>query len=166
MARVFGVDEEQAALAGLLHDCAKCMPLAQMLKAAKDEDVDDVMKESKALMHAVAGRCVAASVYNVRDEAVLSAIRWHTTGCANMTPLDKIIYLADMIEPNRKPFDGLQQLRELCMTDLDAAMHSALRMSLEYVRKQGKTLHPDTLAALKTYEPQLNADQIEEEMNT
>ena len=166
MARVFGVDEEQAALAGLLHDCAKCMPLAQMLKAAKREDVDDVMKESKALMHAVAGRCVAASVYNVRDEAVLSAIRWHTTGCANMTTLDKIIYLADMIEPNRKPFDGLQQLRELCMTDLDAAMHSALRMSLEYVRKQGKTLHPDTLAALKTYEPQLNADQIEEEMNT
>ena len=166
MARVFGEDEEKAALAGLLHDCAKCMPLAQMLKAAKHEDVDDVMKESKALMHAVAGRCVAASVYNVRDEAVLSAIRWHTTGCANMTPLDKIIYLADMIEPNRKPFDGLQQLRELRMTDLDAAMHSALRMSLEYVRKQGKTLHPDTLAALKTYEPQLNADQIEEEMNT
>ena len=152
MARIFGVDEEQAALAGLLHDCAKCMPLAQMIKAARHEDVDDVMKTSKALMHAVAGRCIAESVYNVKDEAVLSVIRWHTTGCAQMTPLEKIIYLADMIEPNRKPFEGLEQLRALCMTDLDAAMHRALRMSLEHVQEQGKTLHPDTLAALAAYE--------------
>ena len=56
MARQFGVDEEKAALAGLLHDCAKCMPLSQMTKAAKNEKLDPVMKESKALMHAVAGR--------------------------------------------------------------------------------------------------------------
>lgn len=166
MARIFGVDEEQAALAGLLHDCAKCMPLSQMTKAARHEDVDDVMKSSKALMHAVAGRCIAEDVYNVKDEEVLSAIRWHTTGRAQMTPLEKIIYLADMIEPNRKPFEGLEQLRVLCMTDLDAAMHRALSMSLEHVREQGKTLHPDTLAALQTYEPQLKADQIEEDMNS
>lgn len=166
MARIFGVDEEQAALAGLLHDCAKCMPLAQMAKAARHEDVDDVMKTSKALMHAVAGRCIAEDVYNVKDEEVLSAIRWHTTGRAQMTALEKIIYLADMIEPNRKPFDGLEELRVLCKTDLDAAMHRALSMSLEHVREQGKTLHPDTLAALQTYEPQLKADQIEEDMNS
>lgn len=166
MARIFGVDEEQAALAGLLHDCAKCMPLAQMTKAARHEDVDDVMKTSKALMHAVAGRCIAEDVYNVKDEEVLSAIRWHTTGRAQMTPLEKIIYLADMIEPTRKSFDGLEELRVLCRTDLDAAMHRALSMSLEHVREQGKTLHPDTLAALRTYEPQLKADQIEEDMNS
>ena len=155
MARVFGEDEEKAALAGLLHDCAKCMPLSQMIKAAKHARVDDVMKESKALMHAVAGMCVAEDVYNVHDEAVLSAIRWHTTGRAEMTRLEKIIYLADVIEPNRKPFPGLEELRKLCTEDLDAAMHMALRMSLEHVREQGKTLHPDTLAALTTYEPQL-----------
>ena len=133
MARVFGEDEEKAAHAR----------------------VDDVMKESKALMHAVAGMCVAEDVYNVHDEAVLSAIRWHTTGRAEMTRLEKIIYLADVIEPNRKPFPGLEELRKLCTEDLDAAMHMALRMSLEHVREQGKTLHPDTLAALTTYEPQL-----------
>lgn len=153
MAKVFGVDEEQAALAGLLHDCAKCMPLEKMLKAAKHEDVDSVMKESRALMHAVAGRCVAMDMYNVEDEAVLDAIRWHTTGRANMTALDKIIYLADMIEPNRKPYPGLEELRRLCMKDLDEAMHTALRMSLEHVKEQGKTLHPDTMAALAAYEP-------------
>jgi len=152
MARIFGVSEEQAALAGLLHDCAKCMPLERMLKAAKHEEVDPVMKESKALMHAVAGRCVARDVYNVEDEAVLDAIRWHTTGRADMTALDKIIYLADMIEPSRKPYPGLEPLRALCMKDLDQAMHTALQMSLKHVQEQGKTLHPDTMAALAAYE--------------
>ena len=155
MARVFGEDEEKAALAGLLHDCAKCMPLSQMIKAARHADVDPVMKESKALMHAVAGRCVAQDVYGVQDEDVLGAIRWHTTGRAGMTRLEKIIYLADVIEPNRKPYPGLEDLRALCMQDLDGAMHTALRMSLEHVREQGKTLHPDTLAALADYEPEL-----------
>lgn len=155
MARAFGEDEEKAALAGLLHDCAKCMPLAQMIKAAKREDIDPVMKESKALMHALAGCCTARDVYGVQDEDVLSAIRWHTTGHAQMTRLEKIIYLADMIEPNRKPYPGLEALRALCFTNLDEAMHTALRMSLEHVQEQGKTLHPDTLAALKDYEPQM-----------
>ena len=159
MARVFGEDEEKAALAGLLHDCAKCMPLSQMIKAARRADVDPVMKESKALMHAVAGRCVAQDVYGVQDEDVLGAIRWHTTGHAGMTRLEKIIYLADVIEPNRKPYPGLEALRALCIQDLDGAMHTALRMSLEHVREQGKTLHPDTLAALADYEPELAREQ-------
>lgn len=159
MARVFGENEEKAALAGLLHDCAKCMPLSQMVKAAKHADVDPIMKESKALMHAVAGRCVAESVYGVQDEDVLGAIRWHTTGHANMTRLEKIIYLADVIEPNRKPYPGLEALRAQCMQDLDGAMHTALRMSLEHVKEQGKTLHPDTLAALAMYEPELAQDE-------
>lgn len=104
MARQFGVNEERAGLAALLHDCAKCMPLSQMVKTAKGESLDDMMLESKALMHAVAGMCLAKSVYGVEDEAVLSAIRWHTTGRAGMTDLEKIVYLADMIEPNRKPY--------------------------------------------------------------
>ena len=153
MARAFGEDEEKAALAGLLHDCAKGMTLTQMLKTAKKEPVDDVMKVSKALMHAVAGMCAAQETYDVRDPEVLGAIRWHTTGRAGMTRLEKIIYLADMIEPNRKPFDGLEALRAACMRDLDEAMHMALRMSLEHVQSQGKTLHPDSMAALAEYEP-------------
>lgn len=152
MARRFGENEERAALAGLLHDCAKCMTLAQMQKAVKDQNVDSVMRESKALMHALAGMCVARDVYGVEDEQVLSAIRWHTTGHGQMTGLEKIIYLADMIEPGRKPYQGLDELRAACMRDLDEAMHMALSMSLEYVREQGKTLHPDTMAALWMYE--------------
>ena len=71
-----------------MHDCAKCMPLSQMTKAAKNEKLDPVMKESKALMHAVAGAHVAQDVYDVHDPEVLGAIRWHTTGHANMTKLE------------------------------------------------------------------------------
>ena len=152
MARRFGADEEKAELAGLLHDCAKCMTLEQMLKAAKGEEADAVMRESRALMHAVAGMCVARDIYGVTDPAVLSAIRWHTTGRAGMSRLEKIIYLADIIEPNRKPFPEIERLRTLAMTDLDEAMHYALRTSLEHIRKQGKTLHEDTEAALLMYE--------------
>ena len=152
MALLFGEDPQKAALAGLLHDCAKCMTLTQMVKAAKGVPLDPVMKESKALMHAVAGMCVAKNVYGVDDPDVLGAIRWHTTGHAGMTRLEKIIYLADMIEPSRKPYPGLEEIRALCWKDLDLAMHTALTMSLEHVVSQGKTLHPDTLAALQEYE--------------
>ena len=152
MACMFGVSEEKASLAGLLHDCAKCMALSQMVKAARQLPLDPVMKESKALMHSVAGMCIAQTVYGVTDPEVLGAIRWHTTGRAGMTSLEKIIYLADMIEPHRKTYPGLEELREACLTDLNEALRMALRMSLEHVRQQGKTLHPDTMAALAYYE--------------
>ena len=155
MAEKFGVDEEKAALAGLLHDCAKCMPLSQMTKAAKNEKLVPLMKVSYGLFHAVGRGQVAQDVNDVHDPEVLGAIRWHTTGHANMTKLEKIVYLADMIEPNRKPYPGLEALRKLCMTDLDEAMHMALLMSLDHVREQGKPLHPDTMAALAEYEPGL-----------
>ena len=152
MAKRFGEDEHKAEMAGLLHDCAKCMPLSQMIKAAKDVPIDPMMRESKALMHAVAGSCVAKDIYGVEDADVLLAIRWHTTGHAGMTRLEKIVYLADMIEPGRKAYPGLEALRVLCKQDLELAMHQALRMSVEHVREEGKPLHPDTLAALEDYE--------------
>ena len=69
-----------------------------------------------------------------------------------MTNLEKIIYLSDVIEPNRKPFPGIEPLRELAKENLDEAMHYALRMSLEHIREQGKTLHEDTMAAFLEYD--------------
>ena len=135
MAEKFGVDEEKAALAGLLHDCAKCMPLSQMTKAAKNEKLDPVMKESKALMHAVAGAHVAQDVYDVHDPEVLGAIRWHTTGHANMTKLEKIVYLADMIEPNRT-YPGVDAIREAAARDLDAGVLLALERTIAFLQEE------------------------------
>lgn len=152
MAEIFHEDVEKAGLAGLLHDCAKCLSLDKMNKAVRNYPVDEMMRNSKSLLHSAAGRCLAESVYGVTDPEVLEAIRWHTTGHANMTRLEKIVFLADIIEPSRKLFPGIEKLRKLCMTDLEAAMHEALLMSLDHVAKQGKPLHPDTLMALTQYE--------------
>ena len=141
MAEKFGVDEEKAALAGLLHDCAKCMPLSQMTKAAKNEKLDPVMKESKALMHAVAGAHVAQDVYDVHDPEVLGAIRWHTTGHANMTKLEKIVYLADMISAERD-YPDVDVMREKAAESLNAGMAYALKYSLiKLVRREALIPH-------------------------
>ena len=84
----------------------------------------------------------------MHDPEVLGAIRWHTTGHANMTKLEKIVYLADMIEPNRKPYPGLEALRKPAWPIWTRRMHMALLMSLDHVREQGETPAPDTMAAL------------------
>ena len=95
MAEIFHEDVEKAGLAGLLHDCAKCLSLDKMNKAVRNYPVDEMMRNSKSLLHSAAGSCLAESVYGVTDPEVLEAIRWHTTGHANMTRLEKIVFLAD-----------------------------------------------------------------------
>ena len=150
MARCFHEDEEKAALAGLLHDCAKCLPLDKMIKAAKGEKPDAVMRESKALMHALAGMCMARELYGVEDEAVLSAIRWHTTGRPAMSLLEKIIYMADYIEPCRN-FEGVEPLRKLAYENLDKAMALGLEMSIADIRSYGNPVHEMSAAALAYY---------------
>lgn len=150
MAERFGVDKDKASQAGLLHDCAKNCTLDKMLELTRQggEEPDAIMRASRALLHAPAGAELARRAYGENDGEVLHAIRWHTTGCAQMNDLDKIIYLADMIEPNRKPYPGLEELRSLCMEDLDAAMRTALSQSQAYVQERNQQLHPDTQAAL------------------
>ena len=150
MARQFGEDEEKAALAGLLHDCAKCLPLSQMVKAAKDEKLDPVMKESKALMHAVAGMHLAQDVYDVHDPEVLGAIRWHTTGHANMTRLEKIVYLGDMISAERS-YKDVDKFRKICRDDLDKAMSVALIYNIGDVCKKCGHLPRYTFEAYNYY---------------
>ena len=151
MSQRFGVDERNASQAGLLHDCAKNCSLERMLELMRrgGEEPDDIMKHSRALLHAPAGAVLAHLEYGECDMDVLHAIRWHTTGCAQMNALDKIIYLADMIEPNRKPYPGLEALRQKCTEDLDAAMRLALEQSQSYVREKNSQLHPDTQSALE-----------------
>ena len=142
--------------AAILHDAFKCISKEEKRILASKYNINEkeIAENNPDLLHGpIAAEAVKADL-GIEDADILNAIRWHTTGRANMTELEKIIYLADMIEPNRKPYPGLEPLREICMRNLDQAMHTALRMSLEHVMEQGKTLHPDTLAALKTYEPE------------
>ena len=157
LAERFGADKKRCYLAGLLHDIMKeDLPDRQrQMTVDSGMSPDPAEIDTPALWHAVAGAAYVRDRLGIDDEEILAGIRFHTIGCAKMTKLEKIVYLADMIEPNRKPYPGLKALRKLCMTDLDEAMHMALRMSLDHVREQGKPLHPDTMAALAEYEPEL-----------
>ena len=157
LAERFGADKKRCYLAGLLHDIMKeDLPDRQrQMTVDSGMSPDPAEIDTPALWHAVAGAAYVRDRLGINDEEILAGIRFHTIGCAKMTKLEKIVYLADMIEPNRKPYPGLKALRKLCMTDLDEARHMALRMSLDHVREQGKPLHPDTMAALAEYEPEL-----------
>ncbi len=137
LAMRYDVDLETTQLAGLLHDCAKCIPNDRKLKLCEkyELDVSDIERRNPSLLHAKLGACLASEKYGVTDQAVLSAIRWHTTGKPAMSVLDKIIFLADYIEPGRWKAEDLQIIRKAAFTDLDLAVYLTLRNTLEYLQK-------------------------------
>lgn len=142
MAKIFGADEYEAQRAGLMHDNAKALSLERMREIANDAglQISADESESASLMHAPVGAYLAKARFGETDENVISAIRYHTTGKPDMTQLEAIIYLADMIEPNREEFDGLNDLRELAHKDLYRALEMGLDMSTSYVLKRGQKL--------------------------
>lgn len=146
LARIHGVNENRAALAGLLHDCAKCLPLADMQRIARDSRLllDKETLQSGNLLHGPVGAVVAEKEYGVTDPIILSSIRCHTTGKVGMLPLDMIVFLSDKIEPSRRSYPALEEVRRLAQEDLGAAMLHSLQSTLEYVRSQNTEPHPLT----------------------
>lgn len=153
LAARYGVDEDRAYLAGLLHDCAKDFPDTLKRQFCKEYHIplDKTMKAQIDLVHPFLGAEVARREYEVDDAAVLDAIRYHTTGRPAMSDLEKILYIADYIEPNRKPLPEMAEARRLAYTDLDAAMAFLLKDTIDYVRERGRTLHPLSLEAYDYY---------------
>ena len=148
MAEKFGVDEEKAALAGLLHDCAKCLPLPEMQRICREHALtqDTSLLESGNLLHSIAGAYLAGSQYHMNDPDVLQAIACHTTGKVGMTELDMAVFLADKIEPSRAPYPSLEQVRAAAALSLPRAMLLSLEGTAKYVKKGGKPLHPASQA--------------------
>lgn len=148
LAKISGIDKEKAYLAGLIHDCAKCISYDESVKLAKKYgcELDRMTLECPGVIHAPVGAVVAEYEYGITDREILDAIRRHTVAGMNMTLLDKIIYIADMTETNRD-FEGVLKLRSLCDKDIDAAYCEALRRSVVYNIKKGNIVHPDTLYA-------------------
>ncbi len=140
LAERFGVDVKKARLAALLHDCAKSFPEERLLPYA------DTEPPILPILHAPAGADYAEKVYGVDDPEVLSAIRLHTTGDANMSDLDKVVYLADMIEPSRD-YEGVDEIRNA--DGLNVMMRLALSRSIWYIKKRNFDVHPATLRALE-----------------
>lgn len=146
LAKLHGVDEDQAAMAGLLHDCAKCLPLATLQQIAKEHRLllDKETLQSANLLHGPVGAVVSEKEYGVTDPNILSSIRCHTTGKVGMLPLDMIVYLSDKIEPSRRSYPVLEEVRALAQQDLARAMLHSLESTLAYVRSQNTTPHPTT----------------------
>ncbi len=146
LAMAHGLDIEQAAIAGLLHDCAKCYSTED--KIAKCEKyglpISDFERQNPELLHAKLGAAVAKDKYKVRDHEILSAITWHTTGCPNMSDLDKIIYIADFIEPNRKELPEMDEIRKEAFLDLDKCLVHILSNILDYLSRKGSKIDPIT----------------------
>ncbi|MBQ3705547.1 MAG: bis(5'-nucleosyl)-tetraphosphatase (symmetrical) YqeK [Clostridia bacterium] len=155
LATIHGVDPGKAEQAGLLHDCAKCMPLKEMQVLARSHRLTDdpTVLSSNALLHSLAGAWVAEHEYGMKDPEVLEAISWHNTGHAGMSRLAMVVCLADTIEPTRESFPLLEQVRAMSRISLERALLMSLEGTASYVISRGKFLHPrtqETIAWLKT----------------
>lgn len=152
LAERFGINPAKAELAALLHDCAKYLPLEEMREMVRENvaDTDAAELRAESVLHAPAGMVRAREVFGVRDPEILSAIRRHTLGDAQMSALDALIYTADFIEPNRAPFPGLQEARQLVESDLWAATRKCAQLTNDYLLSQGKQPHPKSIAMLQS----------------
>lgn len=146
LAMRYDEDIEKALIAGLLHDCAKCLSGDTKIKLCKKYhlNVSEVEKENPSLLHAKLGAFLAAKKYHIKDKDIINAIASRTTGCPHMSLLDKIIYIADYIEPGRKELPNMAEVRKLAFTDIDACLYRILKDSLEYLTGMNVPIDPMT----------------------
>ena len=158
LAMCYGSDIDQADTAGLLHDCAKCMNLGKMLKLCDKADLElsEFEKNSASLLHSKAGAVLAASKYGIRDDDILNAIRYHTTGRPGMSLLEKIIFVSDYIEPGRDSAPNLPLVRKLAFESIDDCVLQILKDTLGYLGTTGAEVDPMTQ---KTYDYYRRCDE-------
>ena len=145
--------DKETIVAGLLHDCAKCVP--DNVKIAECEQfglpISDIEFESPYLLHSKLGAYYATHKYNVEDDEICSAIQWHTTGKPAMTLLEKIVFIADYIEPYRNKAANLDDIRHMAFTDIDMAAYVILDDTLSYIRKTGRNIDTQTVDTYEYY---------------
>ncbi len=153
LAMAHGFPVERAMLAGLLHDCAKCIPNHEKIRMCEKNDlpITGIEMESPYLLHAKLGAFLAETEYGVSDPGILHAIKVHTTGEPDMSVLDKIIYIADYIEPLRDKAPNLDEVRRLAFADLNACMAQILSDTLRHLSGRGGSIDPVTKMTYEFY---------------
>ena len=148
LAKLYGVNTRDAARAALLHDITKALdgPLQLTLCRSYDTILDEFSAKNPKTLHALTGSLVAERIFG-ENQAVVDAIRCHTTGKADMNLLEKIIYVADYMEPNRD-FPGVEKLRKLAYTNITQALELGLEMTLAMLNEQGREISPESREAL------------------
>ena len=154
LAMVHEADVEKALIAGMLHDCAKCMPFHKQIAVCEKHNVSvsEVERtENSPLLHAKAGSTLARTEYGITDDDILNAISYHTTGRPDMSTLEKIIYIADYIEPGRKTLPNLSRVRKIAYQNLDDTMRQILNDTLEHLKEKGGSIDPMTKETYQFY---------------
>lgn len=164
LAMCYGVDIERAQVAGLLHDCAKCIPNDKKLRICRQHNisVSEVEKKSPYLLHARLGAYIAKEKYGIEDQEILNAIEYHTTGKPAMTMLEKIIFIADYIEPMRSKASNLEEIRHMAFHDIDRAVYKTLGDTLFYLEQEKSSLDNHTVVAYNYYKQLMDEDEEEE----
>lgn len=158
LAMCHDVDTEAALMAGLLHDCAKCLSNEKKISICEKHNLKmtEVERKNPSLLHAKVGSFMAKERYHVEDRDVLDAILNHTTGKPDMSMLEKIIFVADYIEPGRNRAKNLSEIRKLAFVDLDKALLKILEDTLEYLEESGEEIDGMTRQTYDFYKE--NAD--------
>jgi predicted HD superfamily hydrolase involved in NAD metabolism len=145
LAKQYGADPVKADMAAILHDYCKYWPTQEQAKIIRDHDLpQDLLDYEKELWHSHAGAYVAQAEFGIEDEEVLDAIRYHTSGRENMTLLDKVVCLADYMEPGRD-FPGVERIRELAESSLEKALIAGFDSTIGFLLSKGKQIYPLTI---------------------
>lgn len=146
LAMRYQADVTDAQIAGLLHDCAKCLTDEKRVSICEKHQISmtDIERRNPFLLHAKVGEFLAKEKYGITNPDILNAIRFHTTGRENMSLLERIVFVADYIEPGRRQAPNLAEIRQLAFTDLDTAMLKILEDTLSYLKATGGELDPMT----------------------
>ena len=147
LARHYNADENKAEVAALFHDMFKDITDEELKDYAKNLGLEEKYQNNINLAHSKIAAAIMASDYNISDEDILNAVKYHTTGRVGMSLLEKIIFIADVIEPGRD-YPGVEEVRELVYKDLAEACLTAMKNSVEYVRAKGNFIDEDTLEAI------------------
>lgn len=159
LALIYGADTGKVSIAGLLHDCAKYLSGEEFLAESKKYklSISEYERDDPCMLHAKISAIYAKEKYGVKDEDILNGILYHTTGRPNMSLLEKIVYVADYIEPNRETFMVLNEAREAAYGNLDEAVVIISKNTLEYLQDKEVNIDPQTRM---TYEYYVNQIEI------
>jgi predicted HD superfamily hydrolase involved in NAD metabolism len=146
LAAINRCDMDKAAIAGILHDCAKAMTIDEMLDLCRmyNVQVSDIEARNESLLHSRAGALLARHKYGIEDQDIMDAIKYHTTGRPGMSVLEKIVFVADYIEPYRRKLPDIDKIREAAYEDLDRAVVMVAGNTLSYLKESGREIDKTT----------------------
>lgn len=156
LAEIYGCDVQKAYYAGLVHDCTKNTPADKQLDIIKSGGIEltELEKNSPKLWHAVSGSIFMQTEYGISDKDMISAVRYHTTGKADMSLLEKIVYVADFTSAERN-YKNVEEIRAFAKSDIDRAVFEGADFCIKELTARGSLIHPDTVAARDYYRKEI-----------